>query len=147
MAPTVTSRISIPSYPVVGLWIQVSTNVVFGSHSLTKAQADNGRFPVIHRPLCLFRSGGSHRCDSPKMNPNIAYPRGQNFTLQPTDYMIGPTSGSPNMCLTWPRASKPTSDGIEWQLGTFCTAYLRTYAHSCSFLGTAFLRSVYTIYE
>lgn len=54
---------------------------------------------------------------------------GQNFTLQPTDYMIGPASGNPNLCLTWPRASQPTPDGVDWQLGA------------------AFLRSVYTIYD
>ncbi|KAF9779036.1 acid protease [Thelephora terrestris] len=54
---------------------------------------------------------------------------GQNFTLQPTDYMIGPASGNPNMCLTWPRASPPTPDGVDWQLGS------------------AFLRSVYSIYD
>jgi len=23
------------------------------------------------------------------------------------------------MCLTWPRASQPTPDGIDWQLGVF----------------------------
>lgn len=54
---------------------------------------------------------------------------GQNFTLQPTDYMIGPASGNPNLCLTWPRATQPTPDGVDWQLGS------------------AFLRSVYTIYD
>lgn len=49
--------------------------------------------------------------------PNTSHPSGQNFTLQPTDYMIGTASGNPNMCLTWPRANQPTPDGIDWQLG------------------------------
>ncbi|KAI0925766.1 hypothetical protein AcW1_008107 [Taiwanofungus camphoratus] len=43
---------------------------------------------------------------------------GQNFTLQPTDYLIGPASGDPELCLTWPAALPPSSDGIDWQLGT-----------------------------
>jgi len=47
----------------------------------------------------------------------------QNYTLQPSDYLIGPTSGDPNLCLTWPRALPPSSDGIDWQIGT---AFLRT---------------------
>lgn len=37
--------------------------------------------------------------------------------LQPTDYLIGPVSGTPDLCLSWPRASPPSSDGIDWQLG------------------------------
>jgi len=43
--------------------------------------------------------------------------------------MIGPASGNPNICLTWPRASQPSPDGIDWQLGS------------------AFLRAVYSIYS
>ncbi|EIW57558.1 acid protease [Trametes versicolor FP-101664 SS1] len=54
---------------------------------------------------------------------------GQDFVLQPTDYMIGPASGNPNLCLSWPRASNPSSDGIDWQLGS------------------PFLRTVYSIYS
>ncbi|KDQ59263.1 hypothetical protein JAAARDRAFT_657647 [Jaapia argillacea MUCL 33604] len=54
---------------------------------------------------------------------------GQNFTLQPSDYLIGATSGDPNMCLSWPRATAPSSDGIDWQLGT------------------PFLRTVYTVFS
>jgi hypothetical protein len=81
------------------------------------------------------------------MKANTAHARGQNFTLQPTDYMIGPASGNPNMCLTWPRASQPTPDGVDWQLGTFCFVYFKTCTYSCPFSGSTFLRSVYTIYE
>ena len=60
--------------------------------------------------------------------------------------MIGPVSGNPNMCLTWPRASQPTSDGVDWQLGTFPITPDRTYVYPYS-PGSAFLRSVYTVYR
>lgn len=42
---------------------------------------------------------------------------GHNFTMQPTDYMIGPTEDDPSMCLSWPRATGPSTDGLDWQLG------------------------------
>ncbi|KAM5535927.1 hypothetical protein V8D89_010367 [Ganoderma adspersum] len=54
---------------------------------------------------------------------------GKDFILQPTDYLIGPASGNPNLCLSWPRALPPSSDGIDWQIGS------------------AFLRTVYSIYS
>ncbi|KAF8638272.1 hypothetical protein AX17_002294 [Amanita inopinata Kibby_2008] len=47
----------------------------------------------------------------------------QEYILQPTDYLIGPASGSPNLCLSWPRATLPSSDSIDWQIGS---AFLRT---------------------
>ena len=51
----------------------------------------------------------------------LIYFRGKNYTLQPTDYIIGPASGNPDLCLTWPRALPPNSDGIDWQMGnSFC---------------------------
>jgi len=53
----------------------------------------------------------------------------RNYTLQPSDYIIGPASGNPNLCLVWPRANPPTGDGIDWQIGA------------------AFLRTVYSIYS
>ena len=127
MAPTTTFRTFIPSYLVVGSWMRVSTNVVFDGRSLTKTQEDNGPSLVILWSPCRFRSG---KVVYPRgilsAEPNVARPRGQNFTLQPTDYMIGPASGNPNICLTWPRASQPTSDGVEWQLGTSLTAPVGT---------------------
>lgn len=43
--------------------------------------------------------------------------RGRVFVMQPTDYLIGPTEGTPDLCLSWPKASPPSSDGIDWQLG------------------------------
>ncbi|EIN09682.1 acid protease [Punctularia strigosozonata HHB-11173 SS5] len=66
-------------------------------------------------------------CD---IQENLAFTiGGYNFTLKPTDYLIGPASGNPNLCLSWPRASSPSSDGVDWQLGT------------------AFLRTVYSIFS
>ncbi|KAI0819099.1 acid protease [Irpex lacteus] len=54
---------------------------------------------------------------------------GKTYLLQPTDYLMGPVSGTPDLCLSWPRASLPSSDGIDWQLGS------------------PFLRTVYSIYS
>jgi hypothetical protein len=45
------------------------------------------------------------------------YSSGRNYTVDPSDYLIGPTSGNPNLCLAWPHASPPSSDGIDWQIG------------------------------
>jgi len=60
-------------------------------------------------------------CDA---NETISFQFGQQqFVLQPTDYMIGPTSADPGLCLSWPRASNPSADGIDWQFGA---AFLRT---------------------
>ncbi|KAJ6494796.1 aspartic peptidase A1 [Mycena vitilis] len=53
----------------------------------------------------------------------------QNYTLEPTDYLIGPASGNPKICLTWPRALSPSADGIDWQFGG------------------PFLRTVYSIFS
>ncbi|KAI9461713.1 acid protease [Lactarius psammicola] len=53
----------------------------------------------------------------------------RNYTLLPSDYIIGPTSGEPALCLAWPKASPPSSDGIDWQMGA------------------AFLRTVYTVFS
>ncbi|KAJ7035013.1 aspartic peptidase domain-containing protein [Mycena alexandri] len=41
----------------------------------------------------------------------------QTYTLEPTDYLIGPASGNPQVCLSWPRALSPSPDGIDWQFG------------------------------
>lgn len=51
------------------------------------------------------------------------------------------------MCLTWPRASQPTPDGIDWQLGTFAMDPVRMCPYPSPFPGSAFLRTVYTIYR
>ncbi|KAJ8502383.1 hypothetical protein ONZ45_g11815 [Pleurotus djamor] len=60
----------------------------------------------------------------------ISFTFGQHaFSLDPSDYIIGPASGNPNLCLSWPMASPPNSDGIDWQFGT------------------NFLRTVYSVYS
>lgn len=55
----------------------------------------------------------------------ISFTFGDNntFVLQPTDYIIGPAASNPGLCLSWPRALPPSSDGVDWQLGT---PFLRT---------------------
>ena len=47
----------------------------------------------------------------------------RNYTLQPSDYLIGPTATNPSLCLTWPRAASPAAIGIDWQIGQ---PFLRT---------------------
>ncbi|KDQ14862.1 hypothetical protein BOTBODRAFT_55061 [Botryobasidium botryosum FD-172 SS1] len=42
----------------------------------------------------------------------------KNITIQPSDMLIGVVSGTPNMCLSWPVALAPSSDGIDWQFGS-----------------------------
>ncbi|KAF8589817.1 acid protease [Ramaria rubella] len=54
---------------------------------------------------------------------------GTNVTLQPSDYLIGPTQGDPNLCLSWPIALPPSADGLDWHLGT------------------PFLRAVYSVFS
>jgi hypothetical protein len=55
-------------------------------------------------------------CNLPRCSANA-------YTLLPSDYMIGPTSSVPELCLTWPKASPPSSDGIDWQIGS---AFMQT---------------------
>jgi len=61
-------------------------------------------------------------CDS-SATLSFSFGPGNTFVLQPTDYLIGPTEGNPDLCLSWPKASPPSADGIDWQLGT---PFLRT---------------------
>ncbi|EUC54634.1 aspartyl protease [Rhizoctonia solani AG-3 Rhs1AP] len=53
----------------------------------------------------------------------------RNYTIQPHDYIFARVLDPPNMCLAWPRATAPSDDGIDWQLGT------------------PFLRTVYSIFS
>ncbi|KAJ7593038.1 acid protease [Mycena floridula] len=53
----------------------------------------------------------------------------RNYTLQPTDYILGRALGNPNLCLSWIRALPPSPDGIDWQMGS------------------PFLRTVYSIFS
>lgn len=61
--------------------------------------------------------------------PRTPHSSERNYTLLPSDYIIGPTSGEPELCLTWPKASPPSPDGIDWQIGS------------------TFLRTVYTVFR
>ncbi|KAI0303828.1 aspartic peptidase domain-containing protein, partial [Multifurca ochricompacta] len=65
-------------------------------------------------------------CDT---NLTMTFTFRQNYTLLPSNYIIGPTAGEPALCLTWPKASPPSSDGIDWQIGS------------------AFLQTVYTVFS
>ncbi|THH22134.1 hypothetical protein EUX98_g8242 [Antrodiella citrinella] len=66
-------------------------------------------------------------CD---VNETMAFQFGSTtFVLEPTDYLIGPVDSEPDLCLSWPVASPPSSDGVDWQLGT------------------PFLRTVYSIFS
>lgn len=48
---------------------------------------------------------------------------GRDFTLLPSDYIIGPASGNPYLCLSWPAAVPSSADGVDWILGqTFLRA-------------------------
>ncbi|KAK0536241.1 hypothetical protein OC835_002081 [Tilletia horrida] len=43
----------------------------------------------------------------------------RNVTLLPTQYLIGPASGNPNLCFSWLAASLdlPSADGVGWTFG------------------------------
>ncbi|KAI0250276.1 aspartic peptidase domain-containing protein [Lactifluus subvellereus] len=81
--------------------------------------------------------GGSRLVDSTGQwaipcNTNLAMTftfSAKNYTLLPSDYIIGPTTSIPALCLAWPKASPPSADGIDWQIGS------------------AFLRTVYTVFS
>ncbi|KAJ3573645.1 hypothetical protein NP233_g2310 [Leucocoprinus birnbaumii] len=51
------------------------------------------------------------------------------YVLQPSNYLIGPASGSPSSCFSWPRALPPSANGLDWQIGT------------------TFLQTVYTVFS
>ncbi|KAA1467492.1 acid protease [Dentipellis sp. KUC8613] len=66
-------------------------------------------------------------CDT---NDTLTFTFGaQNFTMLPSDYLLGPIQEDPNLCYSWPQATPPSSDGIDWQIGS------------------SFLRTVYTIFS
>lgn len=67
-------------------------------------------------------------CDS-SATMSFSFGDGTMFVLEPTDYIIGPAEGNPDLCLSWPKAALPSADGIDW------------------LLGTPFLRTVYSIWS
>ncbi|KAG6837380.1 hypothetical protein H0H93_010538 [Arthromyces matolae] len=80
-------------------------------------------------PMSAFAVNGTQFETSPTY-PNVTanvslalFDMARNYTLQPSDYLIGPTLGDPDLCLSWPRGSPPSADGIDWQIGT---AFIRT---------------------
>ena len=72
-----------------------------------------------------------------------------NYTLRPTDYFIGRVSENSDLCLTWPVALPPDSDGVDWQMGNFFIFLVidRSTLIFSNVLGTPFLRTVYSIFR
>ncbi|EJF64945.1 acid protease [Dichomitus squalens LYAD-421 SS1] len=118
-----------PTYPVQTMnntiaLIDVGTAGIFGPYQ------DVARiFSMIDSARLVDDTTGQYvlPCDTQEtLSFNFG---GRDFVLQPTDYIIGPAAENPNLCLSWPRALPPSSDGIDWQFGS------------------AFLRTVYSIYS
>ncbi|KAI0034553.1 aspartic peptidase domain-containing protein, partial [Vararia minispora EC-137] len=117
----------IPSYPQANrnksiALIDVGTEGIFGPY-----QDVERIFSNVDTSRLVDDSGQwAIPCDT---QATITFAFGdQNYTLLPSDFLIGPVSTNPSLCLSWPKASAPTGDGIDWQLGS------------------AFLRTVYTIF-
>jgi len=111
-----------PTYPdIVGsslALLDIGTNGMFGPY-----QDVSRIFDLIEGARLVDEEVGQWAipCNTQEvMTLNFGH---NNFTLQPTDYLIGPTSGQPSLCLAWPRAAVDIGDGIDWQLGT---PFLRT---------------------
>ncbi|KAK2463404.1 hypothetical protein APHAL10511_004490 [Amanita phalloides] len=119
-----------PTYPSITknqsyALFDIGTSGIYGSY------ADVSRlFALVDDARLVDESAGSQwvvPCDT---TTTISLLFGNHeYILQPTDYLIGPASGNPNLCLAWPRATAPSPDGIDWQIGT------------------AFLRTVYTVFS
>lgn len=67
--------------------------------------------------------------------------------MQPSDFLIGPLSSDPNFCLSWPRASPPSSDGLDWQLGTFDIMIMHLHSFLTPLKGQVFMRTVYSVFR
>jgi len=91
--------------------------------------ADNGPSPATLTSLFLSHLGKHFLPQEHYLFSLAVSSRSSNYTVLPTDYIIGPASGTPNMCLSWPKALPPSSDGIDWQIGS------------------AFLQTVYSIFR
>ncbi|KAK7454673.1 hypothetical protein VKT23_011426 [Stygiomarasmius scandens] len=114
--PNVTSNTSIAMFDVgtpgiFGPWADVSK--IFASINGARLVDESGLWAIP--------------CDT--LDPMMFTIGRQNFTLQPTDYLIGRASGNPEICLSWPQAVSPSPDEIDWQFGT------------------PFLRTVYSIFS
>ncbi|KAJ4477163.1 acid protease, partial [Lentinula aciculospora] len=117
--PTVTANHSIAMFDVgtpgiFGPWADISKLFsTFVSARLVDEAAGQWAVPCDSAITLSFTFGSVQR----------------NFTLQPTDYIIGEASGDPGLCLAWPVALDPSPDGIDWQFGT------------------PFMRTVYTVFS
>ncbi|KAG1859417.1 aspartic peptidase domain-containing protein [Suillus tomentosus] len=60
---------------------------------------------------------------------NLSSKDGATLVLEPTNYIIGPAEGNPDLCLSSPKAAPPSTNGVDW------------------LLGTPFLRTVYSIWS
>ncbi|KAH7927926.1 acid protease [Leucogyrophana mollusca] len=124
-----TSLTPIPTYPgptdnsSIAL-LDVGTSGLYGPYQ------DVTRLFALFPGSRLVDSSGQWvvPCDS-SATMSFSFGQGNTFVLQPSDYMIGPAAGNPELCLTWPKALPPSSDGVDWQLGT------------------PFLRTVYSIFS
>ncbi|KAG1866830.1 acid protease [Suillus subluteus] len=59
-------------------------------------------------------------CDS-SATISFSFGDGTTFVLEPTDYIIGPAEGNPDLCLSWPQAAPPSADGVDWLLVFPCS--------------------------
>lgn len=102
--------------------LDVGTNGLFGPY-----QDVTRLFSLIEGSRLVDEGQWALPCDS---NVTISFQfGGRNFTMEPSDYLIGPVESNPDLCLSWPRALPPSSDGIDWQFGS------------------NFLRTVYSIFS
>lgn len=93
---------------------------------LTGCQMDSGRCPATRPSRYRSRLGERQHAGGSLVwsaDRSLTLRANNTFVLQPSDYLIGATAGNPDLCLCWPRASPPSADGIDWQLGT---PFLRT---------------------
>ncbi|CEH16404.1 Aspartyl protease [Ceraceosorus bombacis] len=67
-------------------------------------------------------------CDT-TVRMHVSFGPQRNFTLLPSDYLIGPAVGNPYLCLAWPAAVPASPDGVDW------------------ILGQAFMRAQYSIFS
>jgi len=112
----------IPTYPAANAnrslaLIDVGTEGIFGPY-----QDVERIFSAIDTSRLVDESGlWAIPCDT---NETMTFTFNEkNYTLLPEDYLIGPVSTDTVLCLSWPQATPPSSDGVDWQLGG---AFLRT---------------------
>ncbi|KZW03653.1 acid protease [Exidia glandulosa HHB12029] len=113
-----------PTYAQVGkrslALLDVGTDGFFGPYS-----AVGQIFDAIQDSRIVADGTWAIPCDTTaQMHFNFG---GKRFSLGPEDYLIGEAQGNEGICLSWPVATPPSPDGIDWALGA------------------PFLRTVYTV--